>query len=40
MENSGLLYKLYFVNSPGMYVFVRTVGTHIKIISNGPTALF
>ena len=24
--------KFYFMNSPGMYIFVRPVGTHIRII--------
>jgi len=32
--------KFYFMNLPGMYIFVRTVGIHIRIISNGPATFF
>ena len=32
--------KFYFMNLPGMYIFVRTVGTHIRIISKGPATFF
>jgi hypothetical protein len=32
--------KFYFMNLPGMYIFVRTVDTHVRIISNGPATFF
>jgi len=32
--------KFYFMNLPGMYIFVRTVDTHVSIISNGPATFF
>lgn len=32
--------KFYFMNLPGMYIFVRTVDTQVRIISNGPATFF